>query len=66
MVVLLQPAQVDAWLHASPESVAAYLQPWPAAWLRAEAAPRLTKPKPAQISAVPRTEPRMLWESDAG
>ena len=66
MVVLLQPAQVDTWLHASPGSVADYLQPWPAAWLRAEAAPRPTKPKPAQISAVPRMEPRMLWESDAG
>lgn len=47
MVVLLQPAQVEAWLHILPERVADFLQSWPAAWLRAEAAPRVTKPKPA-------------------
>ena len=63
MVVVLEPAQIEAWLQG-PEDYAAYLQPYPAALLKAEAAPRvpLKKAKPHAVKAVPRAEPPSLWE----
>ena len=41
MLVILPPAQYDAWLNATIEQALALLQPYPAGQLRAEVAPRL-------------------------
>jgi len=68
MLVLLEPSQYQPWLHATPDDVASFLQPYPAEKLFAEAAPRAAKPAakrtPRLIKAAPRAEPPSLWEEE--
>lgn len=68
MLVLLEPAQYEAWLHATTEQVGSFLQAYPADKLMAEPAPRNRKPVAATPRAAPRAgprfEPRSLWEED--
>ena len=66
MLVLLEPSQYQSWLHATPDDIALFLQPYPAEKLVAEAAPRtartVTKKSARPIRATPRKEPPSLWE----
>ena len=74
MLVLLEPAQYQAWLHATPDRIGEFLQPCPAEQLIAEPSPRIARPPARTASRPPKAVPRSatriapvtpsLWDED--
>ncbi len=60
MVALLRRDQYRAWLDAGSADMAAFLQPWPADKMKAEAAPRAASARPAAVK--PKLVPKTLWD----
>ena len=64
-LILLEPSQYRQWLTATPESVANFLQPYPAERLVAEPAPRVSRVRSKPPKATPRSsDPPSLWEEE--
>ena len=64
MLVLLEPSQYPQWLSATPETVADFLQPYPAERLMAQPAPRAAIVGARPPKAAPLSEPPSLWEEE--
>ena len=66
MLVLLEPAQYQGWLHARPAELAHFLHAYPAEKLITDPAPSTRKlsARPPKAHTQPRGEPRSLWEED--